>query len=146
VSNAQDQITLDLGEREAARVCRDVVSKTGWRVSQQSDRVVVVKEQYKAFSGHYPAKIELRLEPLADSQTIVHINGSTLGIGPTNRSHATGQVGAFKNHIAVAAERSLSPQRIDLGDQLARLEEMHQHGSLSDLEFANAKARLLGSE
>lgn len=32
-----------------------------------------------------------------------------------------------------------------LGDQLAKLEELHSSGALSDAEFEAAKARLLGT-
>ena len=38
-----------------------------------------------------------------------------------------------------------SQQQVDISDKLAQLSSLHTQGSLSDAEFAAAKARLLGS-
>ncbi len=37
-----------------------------------------------------------------------------------------------------------SPQQVDVSDKLAQLSSLHAQGSLSDAEFATAKAQLLG--
>jgi putative oligomerization/nucleic acid binding protein len=38
-----------------------------------------------------------------------------------------------------------SQQQVDISDKLAQLSSLHSQGSLSDAEFAAAKAKLLGS-
>ena len=38
-----------------------------------------------------------------------------------------------------------SQQQVDISDKLAQLSSLHSQGSLSDAEFATAKAKLLGN-
>ena len=96
----------------------------------------------------WSAKIEIAIQENGRFSEIL-LNGSITGLGPIQKGHLRGQLGALKNKITVGAQ-SVNPNQEgassgDLSAELARLGDLHGSGVLTEDEFAQAKSRLLGS-
>ncbi|MET0557359.1 MAG: SHOCT domain-containing protein [Solirubrobacterales bacterium] len=83
-------------------------------------------------------------EAPAGSQVL--LSGSITGMGPVQKGHLRGQVGALRNKIELAARESVSNESNGAGEissELERLAGLFESGVLTDEEFTQAKARLL---
>jgi hypothetical protein len=147
MSKYRDTVQLTLPVSGAQHACRRAVSELGWRVLEDDRGRLVVKEVTpQSTSFTWSAKIELLVEE-DGAGSAVSLNGSITGVGPIQKGHLRGQVGALKNKIEFAAadgaEGSQQPASTSMGEELERLGHLHSNGLLTDDEFAHAKARLL---
>ena len=98
-----------------------------------------------ALSFTWAAKVEILVEEDPAGSEVL-LNGSITGLGPVQKGHLRGQVGALRNKINLAASEAVPDEGGSVGkisDELERLAGLHQSGSLTDEEFAQAKAQLL---
>jgi len=51
---------------------------------------------------------------------------------------------AFRSYVQEAAAESPAPERTS-ADELAKLAGLHDHGDITDTEYAQAKAKILAS-
>lgn len=147
MSKYRDSLSLDVSYPEAEQACRRAISQLGWRVlDDEGDRLVVKEVTPHVAKMTWAAKVELLIEH-SDLRTVVQLNGSITGMGPVQKNHLKGQVGALKNNIGLAAEATASTPAEggsdDVAGQLEQLASLHESGALSAEEFAQAKARLL---
>jgi len=103
----------------------------------------------KANSFTWAAKVEVVVQE-AGSGSEVLLNGSITGMGPVQKGHLRGQLGALRNKIDLAAQDAATDHAGNAGggareisDELERLAGLHRGGVLTDEEFAQAKAQLL---
>jgi hypothetical protein len=133
----------------AEQACRRAISELGWRLLEDDGRRLVVKEvSPKATSFTWAAKVEIVVEEGGAGSEIL-LNGSITGMGPVQKGHLRGQLGALRNKIDLAAQDAAADDgdsRAGVGEvsgELERLAGLHQSGVLTDEEFAQAKAQLL---
>lgn len=109
-------------------------------------RIVTKEVSPQAVNFTWSAKVEVLVEG-DDAQSQVSLNGSITGMGPVQKGHLKGQVGALKNKIDLAAQaRPISTDAVSgVSAELERLAELHEKGALSAEEFAEAKARVVKS-
>jgi hypothetical protein len=142
-------LELDLSADVAGQACRRAISDLGWRVLEDEGARLVVKEvSPQTTSFTWSAKIEVAIQENGSSSEIL-LNGSITGMGPIQKGHLRGQVGALKNKIALeaqdaSADSKSAPGSDEISGELERLAGLHKDGVLTDQEFARAKARLLG--
>lgn len=104
----------------------------------------------QATSFTWAAKVEVLVKEDGDCSQ-VWLNGSITGMGPVQKGHLRGQLGALKNKIDLAARDAkvdsggTADDSGEISAELERLAGLHQSGVLTDEEFAQAKARLLQS-
>jgi hypothetical protein len=144
LSKHQDSLCVEIPADAAERACRHAISEIGWRVLEDDGRRFVAKEiTPQATSFTWSAKVEILIEG-DNSRSTIRLNGSITGMGPIQKGHLKGQVGALKNTIGVATRAEKSEKNSgDISAELERLADMHKNGSLSTEEFAQAKAQVL---
>lgn len=147
LSRVQDSVILEVPEGGAQRACRRAISVLGWRILEDSERRMVIKEVMSSgVSFTWPAKIEILIHEQGQACRL-ELNGSITGLGPVQKNHLKGQMGALRNNIQLALEQRPAPSgETDSGalaSELERLLALREKGALSDEEFAQAKARLL---
>ena len=103
----------------------------------------------KATSFTWAAKVEIAIRESGAGSEVL-LNGSITGMGPVQKGHLRGQVGALRNKIGLAAQDAGGDGQGganggEISGELERLAGLHQSGALTDEEFAQAKARLLGA-
>ena len=131
----------------AERACRRAISDLGWRLLEDDGRRLVVKEvSPKATSFTWAAKVEVVVEEDGNSSEVL-LNGSITGMGPVQKGHLRGQLGALRNKIDLAAQDAAAAgnggsDTAEISGELERLAGLHQSGVLTDEEFAQAKAQL----
>lgn len=101
----------------------------------------------KTTSFTWAARVEILVEENGDGSAIF-LNGSITGMGPVQKGHLRGQLGALRNKIDLAARDAVASDGGgegpgELSSELERLAGLHQSGALTDEEFAQAKAQLL---
>jgi hypothetical protein len=145
-------LELDLSTESAGQSCRRAISELGWRVLEDEGHRLVVKEvSPQSTSFTWSAKIEVAIQENGSGSEVL-LNGSITGMGPIQKGHLRGQVGALKNKISLAAQdvtdagNGSTPGGDEISGELERLAGLHKDGVLTDGEFAQAKARLLGLE
>jgi Short C-terminal domain len=117
----------------------------------EDDSTIVAREVLGGTTSvHVPVQVRFQVQALDNGSSRIHLAGSNRGIGPIQKNHMRGQVGAVANKIRLAGARRPSGSgaampAADLAGQLERLGKLRSEGLLSDAEFAAAKARLLGS-
>jgi hypothetical protein len=137
------------GDR-AEQACRSAISTLGWRLLEDEGSRLVTKEVTPHVAKMtWAAKVEVLIQQ-EGSGSNVELNGSITGMGPIQKNHLKGQIGALKNNIGLAAEQhaaSPAPRGSggDISGELERLASLHEKGALSDEEFSQAKTRLLAS-
>jgi len=141
-----EKVVLGVPPEQVESVCRQAISQLGWRVLEEEAGRFLVKEGSSVTSFAWSAKIELVLD-----DSTVRLNGSIPGVGPVQKNHLKGQLGALRNHLLVASTQALSSTQSasangsNLSDELERLAALHESGAISAEEFAQAKTRLLES-
>jgi hypothetical protein len=140
---------VDLPAEAAEQACRRAISALGWRLLEDDGRRLVVKEvSPKVTSFTWAAKVEVVVEGDGDGSEVL-LNGSITGMGPVQKGHLRGQLGALKNKIDLAAQDATASDGsgaagvVEISGELERLAGLHQSGVLTDEEFAQAKAQLL---
>ena len=148
MSKHREILESDLSIEELGRACRRAISDIGWRVLEDDGRRLVLKEVSPQVTNFtWAAKAELMLSE--DPQgSIVEINGTISGLGPIQKGHLKGQIGALANKIALEAESAKGDQLSDaarhgLSAELEKLAELRNAGILSEDEFTNAKLRAI---
>jgi len=132
----------------AEQACRRAISDLGWRLLEDDGRRLVVKEvSPKVTSFTWAAKVEVMIEEDGDGSEVL-LNGSITGMGPVQKGHLRGQLGALRNKIDLAAQDvaaagSGGNGKAEISGELERLAGLRQSGVLTDEEFAQAKAQLL---
>lgn len=135
---------MDLPADAVEQACRRAISDLGWRLLEDDGRRLVVKEvSPKATSFTWSAKVEVVVEEVGASSEVL-LNGSITGMGPVQKGHLRGQLGALRNKIDLAAQDAAAEDGVgEVSGELERLGGLHQSGVLTDEEFAQAKAQLL---
>ena len=95
----------------------------------------------------WAAKVEVMIEEDGDGSEVL-LNGSITGMGPVQKGHLRGQLGALRNKIDLAAQDAAAAGsggngKAEISGELERLAGLLQSGVLTDEEFAQAKAQLL---
>jgi hypothetical protein len=148
MSRHRDSLRVAVDADAAEQACRAAISELGWRVLEDDGRRLVTKEVTpQAISFTWSAKIEVLVEEDGDESEI-RLNGSITGMGPVQKGHLKGQVGALKNKIGLAAQDSHAVESPpedadDVTGKLERLADLRENGVLSEEEFARAKAQIL---
>lgn len=148
VSKHHDSLQLSLSAAASERACRSAISELGWRILEDEGLRIVTKEVTpQSINFTWAAKIEVLIEG-NDTESRVQLNGSITGMGPVQKGHIRGQVGALKNKIGLVAQDrpGRTEPRVDVGAELERLGDLHEKGLLSVEEFAQAKARVLNHD
>ena len=149
MSKHRDTLELDLPAGAAEQACRRAISELGWRLLEDEGRRLVVKEvSPKVTSFTWAAKVEVVIKENSAGSEIL-LNGSITGMGPVQNGHLRGQLGALRNRIGLASQDVADDSNDGTGDgeisgELERLAGLRGSGVLTDEEFAQAKARLLG--
>ena len=149
LSKHHDTLQVDLPVDAAEQACRRAISDLGWRLLEDDGGRLVVKEvSPKATSFTWAAKVEVVVEDAGAGSEIL-LNGSITGMGPVQKGHLRGQLGALRNKIDLAAQDAAAEEGTagggvgEISGELVRLAGLHQSGVLTDAEFAQAKAQLL---
>lgn len=144
MSKHQDNLRLEISADAAEQACRRAISEMGWRVLEDDGRRLVAKEiTPQSINFTWSAKVEILIEE-DGSVSAIQLNGSITGMGPIQKGHLKGQVGALKNKIGLAAGATASENsRGDISAELERLADLQKSGALSAEEFAQAKAQVL---
>ncbi len=66
------------------------------------------------------------------------------GMGERDRRQMQRQEQAFRSYVQEAAAETPAPERTS-ADELAKLAGLHDHGDITDTEYAQAKAKILAS-
>jgi Short C-terminal domain len=113
-------------------------------------RMVCKEVSPQVTSFTWSAKLEVLIAE-DEGGSFIQLNGSIAGMGPVQKGHLRGQLGALKNNIEVEAEShadAATPPhgnaQLTVSEELEKLGDLHSRGVLSDQEFVRAKARLLG--
>lgn len=147
MSKHSEDLVLEVDVGQAVEICREAIAGLGWRVMKDEAGQLTVKEVTPTgMSFTNAAKVEV-LVGKVQRGTGVRLNGSITGMGPIQKGHLKGQLGALKNQIVVAAKASApdSPHRGGASVELERLGRLHQEGLLTDGEFVQAKQLTLGA-
>lgn len=150
MSKHRETLELDLPADAVEQVCRRAISELGWRILEDEGTRLVVKEvSPQSTSFTWSAKIDVVVEEIEGGSEI-SLNGSITGMGPIQKGHLRGQLGALRNKITLAAQDAAPSGESasasgDLSGELTRLGDLHLSGVLTEEEFAQAKARLLGT-
>ncbi len=146
-----DSIETNLPIEEAYNLCRKVAVDIGWRVLEESQVSLTIKE--KAVSGtsfNWPAEVEMILSSIDTDKTVINLRGSIFGGGPVQKGHLQGQLGNIKNRIEVAIneiakakQKDSSNAKVSIAEELEKLASLRNSGILTDEEFNEAKKKLL---
>lgn len=145
-----DDFDLLVAPDRALALCRQAVADLGWRVLDQGPDLIRCKEvAVSGFSFNWPAEIQLVVESEAPGVSTVYLDGKIFGLGPIQKSHLQGQMGNLRNRIELlASQRSSAGASASgagsLSGELQKLAALKQQGLLTEEEFQQAKARLLG--
>jgi hypothetical protein len=143
----REELVLDLRQSDAREVCREAVAGIGWNVLENNEVRLICSERANLTSFTGQAKVEIDLIPQTEDMTRIILIGSMFGFGPIVSGHLKGQVGDFRNRIQLAANKHSAPSNSftnSLASELERLGDLKSKGVISDEEFNQAKARLLG--
>ncbi len=94
------------------------------------------------------ARLKIQIEE-DDGGSLITMEGWGFGLGPIQKGHVKGQLGALKNRIVVATEAFEPPgqdqpdDEFGVSGELEKVATLHRSGVLTDEEFAHAKARIL---
>ncbi len=145
---------LSTSKAEALEVSREVAVRMGWRVFDMSSSSLTIKEASKhTKSFTWPARIEISIKSVADDICEITLDGSIAGAGPIQRNHLKGQMGRVLNDLSLSIDQKnaqrrnrqndFDPRSPSLPEEIMRLKELMDDGTLTAEEFAAAKARLL---
>ena len=153
MSKHQVEAVLPHSVDDVAMACQEAVAQLGWRILDQSDSGLTCKEVLPQITSMtWPAKIEVEWRQ-EGSKTRLTLNGSVMGFGPLQSGHLKGEMGNLQNRIQLCLRKTASQQQrtppaptpqSTLAGELENLARLRSQGILSDEEFANAKAKLLG--
>jgi hypothetical protein len=146
-----DDFDLLVSPEQALTLCRQAVADLGWRVLDQGPDFIRGKEvAASGLSFTWPAEVQLVVESEEPGVTTVYLDGKIFGLGPIQKGHLQGQMGNLRNRIELLASQPSALSASDgtrkgaLSEELEKLAALKQQGVLSDEEFQQAKARLLG--
>jgi hypothetical protein len=144
VSKHSEEVRLEADPARAEEICRLAIAGLGWRVMKDGLGRITAKEVTPTgVSFTNAAKIDVLIVG-EQSPTLIRLNGSITGIGPVQKGHLRGQVGALRNQIVVAANQAAASTPLGgASAEIERLARLHQDGLLTDDEFSQAKARAL---
>ena len=147
MSKHQVEAVIPRPIEDVVSACQDAVAQLGWRILEQSESHLVCKEELKQVTSFTcPAKIEVTWRD-DGGKTHITLNGSIMGFGPLQSGHLKGEMGNLQNRIQLCLRKAAevqSPPQSTLASELENLARLRSQGVLSDAEFANAKAKLLG--
>ena len=139
---------VELPADAVEQACRRAISGLGWRLLEDERRRLGVKEiSPNAVSFTWAAKVEIVIDEAGPDCRIL-LNGSITGLGPVQKGHLRGQVGALRNKIELATKdvgTDAAGGNALISGELERLAGLNRSGVLTDEEFAKAKAQLLDS-
>ncbi len=147
MSTFSDSLTISIALHEAANVVRQAMIDARLDVQTDTGALIEGREQTTVVSFTWPATISVQLLERGTS-TVVQICGKNFGFGPVQSSYVTSRVGGVRNAILVGLERrtaiiASTASQVGVADELRKLADLHSAGTLTDGEFAAAKAALL---
>lgn len=145
-----DDFDLLVAPDRALTLCRQAVADLGWRVLDQGPDFVRCKEvAVSGLSFTWPAEVQLVVESDEPGVSTVYLDGKIFGLGPIQKGHLQGQMGNLRNRIELlATQQAPAPGGRagggSLSEELEKLAALKKQGLLTEEEFQQAKARLLG--
>lgn len=149
MSKHEETFSVSLSLDDVLHVCREVVAELGMSIVEQRADGLKCKEAglTNLSRSAWTATIDIAYVGRPDGATIISLRGSNFGFGPFQSSYVRGQVGNLRNRIELMATRRqehvAAPAGGDLAAQLQQIADLHRSGVLTDVEFQEAKARLL---
>jgi hypothetical protein len=150
MSTRNIEFILKITSDNAVNICKTAIAQMNWRIMNESSTSITFKEAaVQVTSFTWPAEITVKIKP-RQNETVVSLYGSIFAFGPIQAGHLEGQMGRFKNLLEVSAnqiiQNSSSSQKkeMSLSNEIERLAELHKKGILTDVEFKNAKEKLIG--
>lgn len=149
MSKHKTQVIVPYPVDVVAIACQEAVAQLGWRILKQTASSITCKEvSPNAISFTWAAEIEVSWLD-QDSNTQLSFNGSIAGWGGVQSGHLKGQMGNLQNRVDLFLQKSASMQtesesQSSLSTELTKLARLHSQGILSEQEFQNAKAKLIG--
>jgi hypothetical protein len=116
-------------------------------LEDEGRRLVVKEVTPQSINFTWSAKVEIVIEEESAGSEVL-LNGSITGMGPVQKGHLRGQLGALRNKIDLAAQDAATDGNVgggagEISGELERLAGLHKSGVLTDEEFGQAKAQLL---
>lgn len=144
MSKRQESFSLDVPADQAELACRQVIAETGVRVLEDEERRFVIKELLDVSSTSWPVKVELLIEEEGLNSTRIQMNGSIWSWGPIPKRALRSDMDSLREMIKAVAEGGGLGSGA-LSNELERLAALRDKGILTEDEFSQAKARLLGT-
>jgi len=128
-----------------AAAYRQAIAGFGWQILEDRKSGVVCKEPTKPITSFtFAAKIDISWQQV-DERTKVKLDGSIMGWGPLQLGHLKGEMGRLQTSVKLILQQSaIATPPSGLAVDLQRLGEMKDKGLLSNEEFSQAKAKLIG--
>jgi hypothetical protein len=153
MSKYRDEFVLPFSLSVASTICQQALSESKLEVTNKSETLVVCEEHF-SFGFTNPARLEVILKVESAGSTRVIINGSNEGFGPVQSGHVKGKVEEIKNNILTEANekgKAIEVQKTgqiqsSLASEIEKLSKLREQGVISEEEFKQAKAKLLGSQ
>src|SRR5579862_8829906 len=107
MSRLTDELRLSLSIERASEVCRSAIASIGWNIKAMDQHRIVPK--IGVGLARNPSNIEVLLTRGNDSQTLVTLNGSSMGGGPFQKDQRRGGMNRLRNAIEVPAAAVAGP-------------------------------------
>lgn len=148
MSKLQVEFELEMPFGDCFKACRQAAAALNWIVTEQSEAEGhLVCEQVTSWTQ--PAQVELSLRGSSSGPppTRVVMEDYMVGFGPLVSRLLNGEMGKFRSKLeSIEIESSETSVQAagTLAFEIERLAELRAQGVLTDQEFEQAKARLLG--
>jgi len=151
MSKDRDEFVLPFSLSVASVICQQALAESELEVKNRSEGLIIC-EEHVSFGFTNPARLEVILKVESSDSTRVIINGSNLGIGPIQSGHVRGKVEEIKNVILAEANekgkaidiQKTGQSQSSLASEIEKLSKLREQGIISEDEFKQAKAKLLG--
>ena len=154
MSKYRDEFILQLTTPISHSVCEQAIAGSEWKILGKSETRIVCQEHFKAISYTNPATLEVILKVESPGSTRVILNASNFGFGPLQSGNVKKQAAKLRNMIETEANekgKAIEKQKAgqipsSLASELEKLSKLREQSILSEDEFRQAKAKLLGNQ
>jgi hypothetical protein len=145
MSKFNDTFLVNLPVDKASLVCRNAISRVGWKILTESDRFFKIKNFVGATT--WPVTIEIRINSNG-AQTEIELYGKCISMGPVQLNNVKNNVSNIKNSI-IAFAGNMQQQipnataQNSISDDIQKMAELNRQGIISNEEFNSFKKKLL---